>query len=229
MNLKILFKGLMVIGSLVALGYVLQTSGLGSSIDKTWIDSDIRGKGLTGELLFVTVGAVFTGLGLPRQLIAFLGGYAFGLTEGTALALMATVIGCVGAFTYARLLGRDFVASRFPNRVRKIDDFLSNNPFSMTLLIRLLPVGSNLVTNLAAGVSGASATAFIGGSTIGYIPQTLIFALIGSGIAVEATQRIAISVVLFVISGILGVRLYRKHRHGKSFDEAIERQLDGDA
>jgi len=225
MNLKILFRGLLVIASLVALGYVLQTSGLGSSIDKAWIDSDVRGKGLTGELLFVAVGAFATGLGLPRQLIAFLGGYAFGFTQGTALALAATVFGCIAAFTYARLLGRDFVAARFPNRVRKIDDFLKHNPFSMTLLIRLLPAGSNFVTNLAAGVSGVGGAAFVLGSAIGYIPQTAVFALIGSGIAIDTTLRVGISVVLFVISGIIGIHLYRKHRHGKSFDETIERQL----
>jgi len=170
-------------------------------------------------------GAVSTGLGLPRQLIAFLGGYAFGFAEGTALALAATVFGCIAAFTYARLLGRDFVAARFPNRVRKIDDFLKGNPFSMTLLIRLLPAGSNFVTNLAAGVSGVGGTAFILGSAIGYIPQTAVFTLIGSGIAIDTTLRVGISVVLFVISGIIGVHLYRKHRHGKSFDETIERQL----
>jgi len=44
---------------------------------------------------------------------------------------------------------------------------------------------------------------------------------------IDATMRIGISVVLFVVSGILGIHLYRKHRHGKSFDESIERQLDG--
>ncbi|MBT3238639.1 MAG: TVP38/TMEM64 family protein [Rhodospirillaceae bacterium] len=227
MNLKILFKGLLVIASLVALGYALQASGLGSSIDKTWIDSDIRGKGLTGDLLFLAVGAIATAIGMPRQVIAFLGGYAFGFAEGSALALTATVFGCIAAFTYARLLGRGFVVSRFPNRVRKIDDFLKDNPFSMTLLIRLLPAGSNLVTNLAAGVSGVGAVAFVSGSAIGYIPQTVIFALIGSGITIDTTLRIGISVVLFVISGILGVHLYRKHRHGKSFDETVERQIDG--
>lgn len=227
MSLRILLRGLLVIASMVALGYVLQATGLGSSIDKAWIDSDVRGKGLTGELLFVAVGAVATAIGMPRQLIAFLGGYAFGFAEGTALALAATVFGCLGAFTYARLLGRNFVVTRFPNRVRKIDDFLKGSPFSMTLLIRLLPAGSNLVTNLAAGVSGVNGVAFVLGSAIGYIPQTAIFALIGSGIAVDTSLRITISVVLFVISGFIGIYLYRKHRHGKSFDEAIERQLDG--
>ena len=181
MTPKILFRGLIWITSLVAIGYALKVSGLGSSIDKAWVDSDIRGQGFTGELLFVGVGMMFTAVGLPRQIICFLAGYAFGLLEGTALAMVATVLGCIVAFFYARIMGRSFVVGRFPDRVQRIDDFLHENPLSMTLLIRLLPLGSNVVTNLAAGVSGVGAISFFLGSALGYLPQTLVFTLVGSG------------------------------------------------
>ena len=228
MRSGVFFRGLICIMSLVALGYAIKITGLGSSIDKTWIDSDILGQGVSGELIFVGVSLLFTAIGLPRQVICFLGGYAFGLITGTILALLGTLLGCGIAFFYARLLGRDFVASRFPSRVKNIDDFLSDNPLSMTLLIRLLPLGSNLVTNLAAGVSSVSPLPFFQGSAIGYFPQTLIFALVGSGFSVDPELRIAISVVLFVISGIIGVSLYRKYHQGKSFDSDIERKLGVD-
>ncbi len=225
MTARIWLRGIILITSLVALGYALQISGLGSAIDEGWIDTEIRGRGINGELLFVAVGFLFTGIGLPRQIICFLGGYAFGFGQGTALGLLATTLGCIAAFGYARVLGRDFVAARFPRRVRKIDDFLHDNPLTMTLLIRLLPVGSNLVTNLAAGVSGVRGVPFVAGSAIGYLPQTVIFALIGSGIALEPELRIGVSIVLFVVSGAMGVYLYRKYRHGKSFDDNVEREL----
>lgn len=221
----ILFRGLIWIASLVAVGYALKVSGLGSSIDKAWIDSDIRGQGFAGELLFVGVTMLFTGVGLPRQVICFLAGYAFGLLEGTALAMLGTVLGCIVAFYYARIMGRAYVVGRFPNRVRRIDGFLHDNPLSMTLLIRLLPLGSNLVTNLAAGVSSVGAVPFIIGSAIGYLPQSIVFALVGSGFSVDPEIRITISVVLFVASGMLGVLLFRKYRHGKSFDDKVERKL----
>ncbi|MFT5539807.1 MAG: putative membrane protein YdjX (TVP38/TMEM64 family), partial [Alphaproteobacteria bacterium] len=84
--------------------------------------------------------------------------------------------------------------------------------FSTALLIRLLPVGSNLLTNLAAGVSGVRAVPFVAGSTLGYVPQTLIFALVGSGLHIEPALRIGASVVLFVVSGMLGVYLFRRYR-----------------
>ena len=225
MSFRVLLRGLVLITTLAGVVILFKTTQLGSSLDKSWIDETVRGNGITGELIFLGVVTVFTGLGLPRQVVSFLGGYAFGFIFGSVLAVSGTVIGCIGAFFYARLLGREFVATKFPNRVRRVDDFLHDNPFTMTLLIRMLPVGSNLAVNLVAGVSSVKPLPFFSGSALGYIPQTVVFALIGSGIAVEPELRISISVVLFIISSLLGIHLYRKHRHGKRFDDAIDREL----
>jgi uncharacterized membrane protein YdjX (TVP38/TMEM64 family) len=92
-------------------------------------------------------------------------------------------------------------------------------------------VGSNLVTTLVAGVSSARALPFIIGSALGYIPQTVVFALAGSGVNLDPTRRIGLAVLLFVISGVIGVMLYRKYRHGRNITDEVERelQLDTDA
>jgi uncharacterized membrane protein YdjX (TVP38/TMEM64 family) len=212
--------------SLVAIGVALHVSGLASVLDEKWIDTVVRGQGLRGEALFVAMGALFISVGLPRQLVAFLAGYAFGLALGSALALLAAIGGCIAAFTYARLLGRDLVAARFPARVRKIDDFLAENPLAMTLLIRFLPFGSNLVTNLAAGVSRVPPVPFVAGSALGYVPQTVVFALVGSGIAVDPAFRFGLGAVLFAASGALGVYLYRRHHGTKTLGDEMERDLE---
>jgi len=225
MSVGALFKGLFVLAALVFGGYVLRLTQMDAAFNQAWIDSDIRGNGLTGELIFVAFGAAFAAIGLPRQVVSFLGGYAFGFLAGSLLALLATAFGCILTFTYARVLGRDFVKARFANRIRRIDGFLADHPFSMTLLIRFLPVGSNLVTNLAAGVSGVRAAAFIAGSAVGFMPQTIIFALAGSGTTVDDVYKIALSVVLFVVSGVLGYVLYRRFRHGKSIGRRVEQEI----
>ena len=182
--------------------------------------------GTVGELLFVAVGGVVTALAVPRHIVSFLGGYAFGLGLGTALALAATELGCVLSFFYARLIGRPLVAKRLGARVQRIDDFLSANPFAMTLLIRLLPVGNNFATSLAAGVSRVPARPFLLGSLVGYLPQTLVFALAGSGVDVGGVWRIAIAAALFLISGVIGAWLYRKYRHGKTLGAEVDEALE---
>ena len=227
MNLKIVLRGLAVLLSLAAIGFLVQWSGLGGMLDQAWIDREVRGKGLDGELLFVGIGALATAVGFPRQVISFMGGYAFGFLQGTLLGVLATALGCLATFVYARLFGRVLIADRLGGRIAKVDAFVRDNPFTMTLLIRLLPVGSNVLTSLAAGMSSVAALPFLLGSTVGFVPQTMVFALVGSGVSVDPFWRIGLGVVLFVVSGALGVYLYRRLRHGKVYDEELERKLAG--
>ena len=220
MSVRGLVHGLAFLVLLVAIGFLIQTMQLDTFLNKAWIDSSIRNRGISGEVLFIGIGAVFVAIGLPRQVISFLSGYGFGFTTGVLVALSATILGCIITFCYSRFLGRDIVAHKFPDKIRRIDDFLTDNPFSMTLLIRFLPAGSNLLTNLAAGVSRVGSIAFIAGSAIGYVPQTAVFALVGSGIDVDPIWRICLSIILFLICGGLGIHLYRRYRCGKSVNEA---------
>ncbi len=213
-----MLKGLAMLAILAGLGLAARQAGLADMFDSAWIDENIRGRGLSGEIIFLALATAVTAVGLPRQIVAFAGGYAFGLLEGTALALAGTAMGCIIGFSYARFLGRDAVARRFPDKVRRIDRFLGENPFSTTLAIRLLPAGSNLLTNLAAGVSSVPLTPFVLGSAVGYVPQTVIFALAGTGVAVDPGLRIGLSVALFVIAAALGAALYRRYRRRRGVD-----------
>lgn len=225
-KLKLLAKGLLVMLSLALLGWGLKSSGLGDMLDTHWVDAEIRGRGLTGEMIFLALASVVVAIGLPRQAICFLAGYAFGLGGGIVWGSLASLFGCAACFLYARLLGRDLVMHRFAQRVRRVDEFLQDNPFTMTVLIRFLPVGSNLLTNLVAGVSSVRGVPFLAGSLLGYLPQTVVFVLLGSGIQVDPFLRVSLSVVLFVASAILGVALYKRMRHGHRLDEAIDNDVE---
>ena len=225
MKLKTYLPGLVFFATLIAAGYALESGLLSGLLSEDWIDREVRGKGIPGELLYVAVGGVATAVAVPRHLISFLGGYAFGLGLGTALALAATELGCLLVFFYARFVGRPLISGRLRARVRRIEDFLAANPFSMTLLIRLLPVGNNFATCFAAGVSRVPARPFLLGSLLGYIPQTMVFALAGSGIEMGANLRVALAVLLFVVSGAIGIWLYRHYRHGKSLGEEVEKAI----
>ncbi|TCS63567.1 TVP38/TMEM64 family protein [Varunaivibrio sulfuroxidans] len=229
MNPKVLIRGFIVIATLIAAGYLLRALESGVLLDASWIDTAVRGHGVKGDIIFIAAVTIATAVGLPRQAISFLGGYGFGFLAGTGLALAGSILGCLLAFYYARFVGRAFVTARYPDKVRKIDSFLHDHTFTMTLIVRLLPVGSNAVTNLAAGVSSVRSRPFLSGSALGYLPQTMIFALMGSGIAIDPTLRIGVGVVLFVTSSLLGVYLYRKLRHGKKLDDAVDSEIGGDA
>ena len=226
MKPRVLFYGLALLATLVAVGWAIESGALGEVFSKEWIDNEVRGKGIGGEALFLCVAGLATAVALPRHVVAFLSGYAFGVALGALLALAGALIGCVLTFFYARIIGRPLISARLGARVQRIEDFLAAHPFWMTVLIRLLPVGNNFATNLAAGVSRVPAAPFFSGSALGYIPQTLVFVLAGSGVDVGAAWRIVIAVALFLVSGVIGAWLYRKYRHGKTLGAEVDEALE---
>lgn len=215
-------KGLIMIMSLVAIGYGFKAAGIGDMLDEQWVDAQVKGQGMNGYLLFVGMTCVLAAVGFPRQAISFLGGYAFGFVGGTLLTVLATTCGCILAFLYARIMGRSIVQRNFGKRVARFERVLANSPFVTTLLIRFLPVGSNLMTNLIAGVTHVRAIPFVLGSAVGYVPQTAIFALMGSGVQVDQTSQIAVGVILFVISGVMGAYLYRRIQLGQDLQKTSQ-------
>jgi len=219
MSVRILIKSCVLFISLVCLGLAFKWLDLTYIFNKSWIDGVVREQGLSGALTFIMMGSAATAVGFPRQAVSFMSGYAFGFYDGTILALAATSIGCIISFSYARFLGRELVCRFFTKKIKRIDNFLSKSPFLMTVLIRFLPLGNNLITCLGAGVSSVRALAFITGSAFGYIPQTCIFALVGSGVQLDAFPRIALSAALFLIAAFIGVHLYQKFWVNNFVDE----------
>jgi uncharacterized membrane protein YdjX (TVP38/TMEM64 family) len=226
MKARVIFKGLALMLSLALLGYLFNASDLGNSVNEAWIDARVRDRGVNGALLFLLMGAIFTAIGLPRQIIAFLGGYAFSVGLGTLLGALASLLGCMLSFGYARLFGKGLLRARLGERAGRFDRFIHDHPFSMTMLVRLLPVGNNLLTNLAAGISSIRPAHFFAGTLLGYLPQTLVFALVGSGVQIAPALKLALAIGLFLVSGALGAWLYRRFRHGQSLDDQIDEALD---
>ena len=218
---RFIFRGLLVIVALVVVGYLLK-----DVLDQQWVDAQIRDRGVAGELLFVLVCSLLGSIGLSRQVVAFLGGYAFGFTWGVALSMLAVVMACIITFAVSRFLLRRLLWQHFSARIRQVDDFLHENTFTMALLIRLLPLGSNWMVNIAAGVSGVRSVPFFLGSALGYVPQMLIFSLVGSGTRVDRFWQVAIAMAMFVIATILGTYLYRQYRHGKTPGQATDGEPD---
>lgn len=217
---RALGKLLLLVLGLIAGGWLLRT--LGAAPGTEWVDRYVRDEGVLGEALFVAIAAIGTAVGVPRQVAAFLGGYGFGTVAGTLLSLAGQVLGCALAFLWARLVGRGWakrrLAGRFGHRLRPLRDALAGSPFGTTLALRLLPVGSNLALNLLAGMAALPALPFLAASALGYLPQTVVFALLGKGVRVEGAWQLGLSLGLLAISVGIGLVLLRRHRAGRALE-----------
>ncbi len=203
--LRAAVKPTLLVASLVAAGLALRGLGL---------DEGVEAAGKHGPATFVALSAVACAVGVPRQVVAYAGGLAFGFWPGALLALTAEGLGCAVDFFWARLIVRGW-ALRWLNRtgggrLDRLDRFLRANAFTATLTLRLLPFGNNIVLNIIAGVSGVAALPFLAASVLGYIPQTAVFALLGGGMRVSQGIQVALAAGLFCASIGLGVLLMRR-------------------
>ncbi|CAK7047415.1 MAG: hypothetical protein DELT_00886 [Desulfovibrio sp.] len=182
------------------------------NLDENALALYVRNKGVFGVLVYIAATAVGSAAGVPRQGLSFIGGYAFGALLGLTYATLGTTLGCAMSFTVMRRYGKPFLPERFARRIRRLDEFVASSPFSMTLTIRCLPFGNNALTNVLAGMTSIPAFGFIAGSFVGYIPQNLIFSLLGSGMRVDPFWRVLAAAVLFAAALALGVFLFRRHK-----------------
>ena len=184
----------------------------GLALRSGWGRDALDAPAQAGPAGFVLVAAAACAVGVPRQLVAYAAGRGFGWGAGCILALVAEVAGCAADFVWARSVARDWAARRIRGRLARLDGQLRRHPFGATLTLRLLPVGSNILLNLLAGVSAVALGPFLLASAIGYLPQTVVFALLGGGVRVDRTEQMLVAGVLFVAASALGLWLMRRIR-----------------
>ncbi|MGC8119819.1 TVP38/TMEM64 family protein [Marinobacter sp. VGCF2001] len=206
-------RWLALIALLLAGYFAITGHGFGFIGDQRAVADFLHRHGLAGLAVITLLGALLTGLGAPRQALAFVLGFATGSIEGTILSTLATALGAAGCFYTARWLLRAPLLRRFEPRMQRFDALFRTGTLLKILMIRLLPVGSNLATNLLAGCSGIRFLPFLLGSVLGYFPQMLIFALAGAGIGQARFVQLVVSALLFALATAIGAFLYHHQRN----------------
>ncbi len=205
-------KGGVLFATLIVVGGLLRYADAVGLFDASFLNAYVKDKGALGICIFLGLGIVFSAIGLPRQLMSVAAGYAFGVVSGTLIMGVALVGGGLISFYYMRFFARDVLRRRFEAKIAVIERFWLQKTFLLTICWRLLPLGNNTLTNMLAGTSKVRALPFFSASFVGYIPQNLIFTLLGSGIGFDDTQKFLYSGLLFLMSVSLGVFVYHSLR-----------------
>ena len=182
----------------------------------TFVDTHILRYGIWGMFAFAILSSVLSSFFVPRQLLAFVGGYAYGVWLGTLIVTVGVTLGCFLTFIYSRLMIQKIVQRKLGLRIAWMEHLFSKNPFGMALSIRVIPVGSNVLLNMLAGVTKISTIPFCLGSAIGYIPQNLVSALLGTGMRADPLVRVSIAALLYGIGIIVGLWLFKKYKPDNS-------------
>ena len=166
-----------------------------------------------GALILTSILILALTIGFPRQLAAILSGYVFGALFGMIIATSAAIVGCIFTTNIARYFLHRMIKKSYPEQLSKVSNFFNHDTFLKAIIIRLIPAGSNFLTNVLAGVAKTPRTPYVLGSSIGFIPQMTVFSLLGSGLQINGQQQLIFSGALFVIALLLSAYVYKRTQH----------------
>ncbi len=142
--------------------------------------------------IYMAVYIVMAALSLPGAAVMTLaGGAIFGLLAGTVVVSFASSIGATLAFLAARFLLRDFVQTRFKDKLQAINKGIEKDGMFYLFTLRLVPVFPFFVINLAMSLTPIRAGMFYIVSQIGMLPGTMVYVNAGTQLArIESTGGI---------------------------------------
>lgn len=172
----------------------------------------IAAQGYLAALIFVAAYAVTTLLILPvGAAFSILGGFLFGVTQGTAYVVVGATLGATALFVIVRYaLGDLFRAKAGPFMARMEAGFRENEA-SYMLVLRLVPLFPFFIVNIVPAFLGVSLRTYVICTFAGIIPGTLVFVLAGAGLGSVFDQGgdFSLHSVLTpeIIAGLIGLSL----------------------
>ncbi|HMT40225.1 TVP38/TMEM64 family protein [Sphingorhabdus sp.] len=155
---------------------------------------------------FFLIYVIVTALSLPgAAIMSLVAGALFGVVTGTIVVSFASSIGATLAFLSARFLLRDWVQSKFGERLKAIDDGIARDGAMYLFTIRLIPLFPFFVVNLLMGLTRIKTRTFYWVSQIGMLPATAVFVNAGTQISkVDSTAGLLSPTLIgsFVLLGI---------------------------
>lgn len=161
---------------------------------------------LTVIASYMAIYVVVTALSLPGAAVMTLaGGGFFGLLVGTLVVSVASTIGATLACLVARTLLRDWVQSRFSDKLIVINRGVDREGGFYLFTVRLIPLFPFFIINLVMGLTRMRLVTFFWVSQLGMLPATLVYVNAGKELAKIDSLGGILSPSLLVSFIILGL------------------------
>lgn len=155
---------------------------------------------------YFAVYVLVTALSLPgAAVLSLVGAAIFGFWVGLIVVSFASTIGATAAFTFARFLFRDWVQSRFGEKLGPINEGVQREGAFYLFGLRLIPVFPFFMVNLVMALTPIRTATFYWVSQLGMLPGTAAFVNAGTQIGKIESLRGILSPALIASFAILGV------------------------
>ena len=139
---------------------------------------------LRAALTFFAVYIAVTALSLPgATLLTLAAGAIFGLGWGSLIASFAASIGATLAFLISRIVLRDWVQSRFGERLAAINEGMRKDGAFYLFTLRVVPLFPFFLINLAMGLTHIKLLTYYGVSQLGMLFGTVVYVNAGTQLA----------------------------------------------
>lgn len=147
--------------------------------------------------IYMSIYIATTALSLPgATIITLAGGAMFGLLTGTIIVSFASTIGATCAFLASRFLLKNWVQSKFADKLKTINEGVKKEGAFYLFTLRLLPVFPFFLINLVMGLTPIKTLTFFFVSQIGMLLGTIVY--VNAGVELSKINS---------LSGILSPRL----------------------
>ena len=182
----------------------LTLSYLKGSLDKlTALYEDHRLMVIAGYFI---VYVLTTSLSLPgASPLGIAGGALFGFWTATIVVSFASSIGATLACLVSRFLLRDWLQSKFGNKIAKINEGIEKEGAFYLFSLRLIPVFPFWLINIAMGLTKMSLFKFYWVSQIGMLAGTMVFVNAGKELAKIESIRGILSPGLIISFALIGI------------------------
>jgi len=155
---------------------------------------------------YMAIYILVTSLSLPGAAVMTLaGGALFGLLVGTFTVSFASTIGATLACVVSRFVLRDWVQSKFGDKLRAVNEGIEKEGAFYLFTLRLIPIFPFWLINLVMGLTRIPLRTFYWVSQIGMFPGTLVYVNAGREIAKIDSLSGILSPGLIVSFALLGL------------------------
>ena len=133
---------------------------------------------------YMLIYILVTSLSLPGAVVMTLaGGAFFGLLVGTVVVSFASTIGGTLACFVSRFILRDWIQSRFGEKLKMVNEGVDKEGAFYLFTVRLIPVFPFWLINLVMGLTSMRLVTFYWVSQLGMLAGTIVFVNAGKELA----------------------------------------------
>ena len=147
-----------------------------------------------------------TSLSLPgASPLGIVGGALFGFWVATLVVSFASTIGATLACFISRFLLRDWVQSKFSDKIAKVNEGIEKEGAFYLFTLRLIPIFPFWMINLVMGLTKMPLSRFYWVSQIGMLPGTMVYVNAGKELAKIESIKGIFSPRLIISFALLGI------------------------